>query len=284
MYGWANDATISRAEVVAADQTNPRKDLVYVQINDSSAGDGSGGLSAEVLYLAGTPGVTPSAPALPARSFEVGVINVPVSGGGSPTVTLNPARFVSAGAVLPVESQAKQDALTHYPASEIVRTDDKYKRYISDGSKWVPHADALGLVHHEIVTVSSGFIDVNLAVIKHIPSFDFKAGRKYRIIWDFEYQGNTAGNYITALIGTCLTTDASGSTAGITQRNGRPFKVHDSNIDSSGRVEAIYVPPSDLTRQIKFLLQVTTGTGLARISAENLEPVNYMIEDLGAQF
>jgi hypothetical protein len=98
--------------VTAADATNPRKDIVYIQVNDSSAGDGSGAVNADVLYLAGTPGVTPSAPDLPPRSFLVGTITVPVSGGGSPTVVLNPARFVAAGGVLPVASDAEAAGLT----------------------------------------------------------------------------------------------------------------------------------------------------------------------------
>jgi hypothetical protein len=113
MYGWSSDAN-ETGSVTAADATNPRKDIVYIQINDSTAGDGSGAVTAEVEYLAGTPAATPSAPALPARSFLVGTISVPVSGGGSPTVVLNPDRFVAAGARLPIESQDKRDALTPY--------------------------------------------------------------------------------------------------------------------------------------------------------------------------
>lgn len=122
MYGWSSDAN-ETGSVTAADATNPRKDIVYIQINDSTAGDGSGAVTAEVEYLAGTPAATPSAPALPARSFLVGTISVPVSGGGSPTVVLNPDRFVAAGARLPIESQAKRDALTPYLGMEILRTD-----------------------------------------------------------------------------------------------------------------------------------------------------------------
>jgi len=122
MYGWSSDAN-ETGSVTAADATNPRKDIVYIQINDSTAGDGSGAVTAEVEYLAGTPAATPTAPALPARSFLVGTISVPVSGGGSPTVVLNPDRFVAAGARLPIESEAKRDALTPYVGMEILRTD-----------------------------------------------------------------------------------------------------------------------------------------------------------------
>jgi hypothetical protein len=115
MYGWATDSNISGA-VTPADSTYARKDIVFVQVNDQSAGDGSGLVSADVRYVAGTPSDNPQAPALGildrTRSFEIGTINVPQVGGGSPTVTLNPARFVAAGGILPLTSNAQRDALT----------------------------------------------------------------------------------------------------------------------------------------------------------------------------
>lgn len=134
MYGWSSDANVT-GPVTAADATNPRKDIVYIQINDSTAGDGSGAVNADVKYLAGTPGTSPSAPTLPARSFLVGTISVPVAGGGSPTVVLNPARFAAAGGTLPVSSQTEMSALTPYVGMEVYRTDlDLICRY--NGAAW----------------------------------------------------------------------------------------------------------------------------------------------------
>ncbi|QYC54939.1 minor tail protein [Arthrobacter phage Popper] len=121
MYGWATDADVTGA-VTASDATYDRKDIVYVQINDSSAGDGSGALNANVYYLAGTPAATPSAPALPVRSFLLGTITVPKTGGGSPTVAINPARFVAAGGVLPVSSAADRPTAP-YVGQQVCRLD-----------------------------------------------------------------------------------------------------------------------------------------------------------------
>jgi len=280
MYGWSTDQNITGA-VTAADATLTRYDRVWIPINDSTGGDPSGDVSAVPFYQAGTPGL--GAPTLPPRCFLVGDITVPPAGGGSPTATLNPARYVAAGAPLPIESQTAQDLLTQYPTSEIIRTDDKYKRYISDGTKWMPHADALGLLSYSEVTTSGGSTSA-LTVVNNIASFSFKGGRKYLITWDFSYQGSIAGNYVTALIGTCATGDTAVSTTGITQRNGRAFKIHDAGVDSAGIVRASYRPPSDATLQVKFLTSVTTGAGTARISGSALQPVSYTIEDLGAQF
>lgn len=122
MYGWATDADVTGA-VTAADATYTRKDIVYVQVNDSSAGDGSGATTAPVLYLEGTPSATPVAPTLPARSFLLGTITVPQTGGGSPTVAVNPARFVTAGGILPVYSAAERDALNKHDGLTIRRMD-----------------------------------------------------------------------------------------------------------------------------------------------------------------
>jgi hypothetical protein len=114
MYGWSSDSNITGA-VTAADATYARKDIVYVQVNDSSAGDGSGALNASVLYLAGVASASPTAPDLPARSFLIGTLNVPIAGGGSPTVTPNPAKYVAAGGVLPVATDAEALALVQTP-------------------------------------------------------------------------------------------------------------------------------------------------------------------------
>jgi hypothetical protein len=122
MYGWATDANVT-GTVTAAHDTNPRKDIVYIQVNDSTAGDGSGAVNADVKYLAGTPAVTPSAPTLPARSFLVGTISVPAAGGGSPTVVRNPAVYVAAGAPLPVANAAERDALVKYDGLSVLRMD-----------------------------------------------------------------------------------------------------------------------------------------------------------------
>lgn len=133
-YPWATDANVT-GDVTAADATYARKDIVYITINDSSAGDGSGALTAPVLYLAGTASASPVAPTLPARSFLVGTISVPVSGGGSPTVVLNPARFAAAGGVLPVADLTERNALTGYKGLYVHRADVNRLEW-HDGTTW----------------------------------------------------------------------------------------------------------------------------------------------------
>lgn len=138
MYGWASDANIT-GSVTAADATNPRIDIVYLQISDSTSGDGSGAVSYAPQYLAGTPAVTPAAPALPARSFLLGTISVPKAGGGSPTATVNAQYCVAAGGVLPVSSSAERSALTMFDGRAVIRLDlPGSPIQTCDGAAWWP--------------------------------------------------------------------------------------------------------------------------------------------------
>jgi len=134
-YRWATDTALT-GSVNAADGTNPRKDILYIQVNDASVGDGSGLRTAPVLYLAGNPATSPSAPALPARSFLVATLDVPKVGAGSPTATLNPVFQVAAGGILPVATQAARDALSAYAGMTIWRTDLSVMQTYN-GSAWL---------------------------------------------------------------------------------------------------------------------------------------------------
>jgi len=148
MYGWSNDTNVT-GTVTAADATYDRKDIVYIQVNDSDM-DTSGAKSAPVLYLAGTASASPVAPALPARSFLVGTITVPKAGGGSPTVVRNPAVYVAAGAPLPVSSSTERDALTVFDGLSVRRMDIPGRPVETwDGTDWV------GAIRHEEWTYSN---------------------------------------------------------------------------------------------------------------------------------
>lgn len=154
-YGWSSDANVT-GTVPAADATNPRKDILFIRINDSSAGDGSGSVNSELVYIAGTPAVTPAAPTLPARSFLVGTISVPVAGGGTPTVVLNPARYAAAGAPLPVSSAAERDGLDKYDGLAVLRLDSAGRHTETwNGARW--SNGPLGIAYTPIWT---GFVDL----------------------------------------------------------------------------------------------------------------------------
>lgn len=95
---------------VTAAAASSRIDIIYVQLSDTNTGDGTTvAPKVDVLYLAGTAG-SGVPPATPARSFVVAQLNVPATGGGSPTVTWVAPYASAAGGILPVQAGS-------YPAS-----------------------------------------------------------------------------------------------------------------------------------------------------------------------
>lgn len=135
MYGWATDSNVT-GSIDAADATSTRHDRVWIRLNDSTSGDGSGAVSANLEYQAGTAGSGVPI-VLPNRCFLVADITVPPAGGGSPVVAVNPARFAAAGAPLPVYSEAEMLALVAYDGLIVQRRDLTGRPlYTYDGTKW----------------------------------------------------------------------------------------------------------------------------------------------------
>lgn len=120
MYGWASDANIT-GSIEPAHDTYARIDRLFVDLLDDTAGDGSGEIDGSVTYQAGQPSANPQAPNY--AGLLVGTITVPPLGGGSPTVQLNPARYASAGAPLPVYGQPERDDLDLFDGLIVQRRD-----------------------------------------------------------------------------------------------------------------------------------------------------------------
>lgn len=136
VYSFDDDADLT-GTITAADATNPRVDILYVQLSDPAESDGTAAPSVAVGYLAGTPASSPSAPATPDRSMLLAQIAVPKSSGGNPTVTQAYPFAVPFGAPIPVRSSTERDALTAYTGLQVMRIDldgvlDQY-----NGTVWV---------------------------------------------------------------------------------------------------------------------------------------------------
>lgn len=273
MYGWASDANVTGA-MTPADSTNPRKDIVCVQVNDSSAGDGSGSLSASVYYLPGTAGAEPVAPALPPRSFLLGTISVPVAGGGSPTVVLNPARYVAAGADQPVWSQAEFDALVPYEGFTVRRMD------LSRTPVWVYRAGAWGVdAPGSVGYVSDGTTSTGLAgsgVMCNSVTVALEAGRRYRAMYRFAARSSEASLGVIASLRTSAAGDTSEAGTVI------PFDqvIYTSpRINSWGahRAEVTWSQGSSASLAVKAILARVAGSAAFDIADRVL-----YVEDIGA--
>lgn len=121
-YWVSADANNTNTNVAAADATNPRIDILYVQVNDTDI-DSSGSRTPTVAYLAGTAAASPVAPAAPARSFVLATISVPHSGAGSPTIAINNTFAVAAGGILPVANATAGNAQLTNPSDGQFRYD-----------------------------------------------------------------------------------------------------------------------------------------------------------------
>lgn len=107
---FALDAVATGA-ITAASASFARQDLIYIQI-DIPVEDGSAVPTVTRKYIAGT--IASTDPALPvSHAFAIARINVPISGGGSPTVTWIAPYAVAAGGILPVPSSASYPANPH---------------------------------------------------------------------------------------------------------------------------------------------------------------------------
>lgn len=102
-YGYSIDDNAT-GSVTAANATNPRVDIIYVQLSDPAEADGTSTPGVAVGYLAGTAAPSPAPPAAPARSIAIAQINVPQAGNGSPTVTWVAPYAVAAGGIAPAPS------------------------------------------------------------------------------------------------------------------------------------------------------------------------------------
>jgi len=126
--------TPTGGNLVPANATNPRKDIVVVRVYDNDE-DSSGLRLVRTEYIPGTAASTPVEPAVPAGALRLATIDVPASGGGSPVVTVNAPYTVASGGVIPCRSKDERDALSPYPGMLCYRRD---RRWIEghDGTAW----------------------------------------------------------------------------------------------------------------------------------------------------
>lgn len=135
-YLVSNDAAYTAA--IVSQGVSARIDAIDLQINDNAI-DGSGARTASIVYVPGTA----SAPALTARSVRLATINVPASGGGSPTITMAGQYAVASGGILPVASPTTRDALitNPYPGMTIYVNSLRQQQTYDATLGWVPSYD-----------------------------------------------------------------------------------------------------------------------------------------------
>ena len=130
--------------VTAAHATLARVDIVWLRLDDPAESDGSAAPVVVAGYTAGTGGgfgLGGGVPATPARCMVLATIQVPLSGGGSPTVIWAAPYCVAAGGVLPVPGASA------YPASpymgQVVDDAALGGQWRYNGTAWFPISGAM---------------------------------------------------------------------------------------------------------------------------------------------
>lgn len=103
-YAFSFDAAVT-GTMTAANASYARIDLISVQVSDPAESDGSSTPSIAIVYTPGT-AAAPALPTQPVRSMVIAQINVPISGGGSPSVTWVAPTLTAAGGITPATSAA----------------------------------------------------------------------------------------------------------------------------------------------------------------------------------
>jgi hypothetical protein len=111
-YLFANNASAG-GNLNAQDATNPRIDILSIQVSDPAESDGTSTPGGAFVYTAGVAAASPAQPATPARSVLLATFAVPKTGAGSPTVTWVAPTL--AGGVTNVATQAALSGLSDYP-------------------------------------------------------------------------------------------------------------------------------------------------------------------------
>jgi hypothetical protein len=169
--------------VTAADATNPRKDIVALQIQDHDE-DSSGQRRAQSVYVAGTPAPSPVEPALPANSFRLATVDVP-AGSTTPSLTYNAPLTVAAGGIVPVRNDAELPGSSSgmYDGAARWKQDTNELQIHNGGSVWETVAKLAkpfrGYVEDSTgaSTTSETYSGVSITV----PSADNPAGARFKV-------------------------------------------------------------------------------------------------------
>jgi len=267
-YGYAVDADVS-GNITAANATNARRDLVYVQLEDPAESTGGTTPSVTPRYLAGTAAQSPATPTLPPRSMPLAEINVPAVGGGSPTVTWVAPISAAAGAVYRVRNAAERVALGTGTAVDpiIVRQGDTGAYWEEAGAGWVPLAPTSPRVA-PITNTACGPTDTKNA---EVTSFTIPPGPSHLVqltFTGFIYNASSSGQILVKF--RLNGADTPGGPMNFTYGGtlGDRFVIQ-------GLTKTVSVPPGTHS------LSVWTGAGSASVSYDTQYIGQLAVADLG---
>lgn len=269
----------------AAPGSGSRYDLIYVKQNDIDKGDAD---NAPVLAVqngtasAGTP--TKPYADLPAGAYVLAEAQVfsgaTATNGGSVTITQVWNYTALRGAPVKVRSAIERDVFT-VVGTEVIRLDAANRHEFWDGTNWKIGPEPLGMVANARIQSNSGVITSATTIVNNIQSYDFKAGRRYRILWQSNYYESDSSTTFAMGISTCSPSDPAAQTTGLTQLGSISERATVANEGRSFKVQVYYYPSADITRQVKGWVLRVVGGGSIVIQADITNFNDLVIEDLG---
>lgn len=167
----------------AAPVANSRIDLVYLRVNDPTAG-GPAGDNGTVEFIEGTASVSPVAPTLPDTAIPLAEILRTVGDTYIDTAMITDVRVPASGQTFTVRSNfeivttAERNALTPYAGETVFDSDDSIV-YTWDGSNWVAMGiPALTTAQRNALSPYTGLMIYNTDV----PQLEFWNGSSWEAV------------------------------------------------------------------------------------------------------
>lgn len=185
------NSTARVVDLDAADGTNPRIDLIVLQVLDLALGDGV--TEAQVRAVTGTPAGSPVAPALPTGAIPLARVAVAAAPTGDTIVNANITDLRKSaglqGAVRPLlPGDAVGDA-GH--AGDLRYNGGLFERYTTGGGGlWQPYAQVnqgFGYVSDQTWIVDGGTNPVGDEFVGRSHTFTALANRRYKVTWSVGY-------------------------------------------------------------------------------------------------
>lgn len=132
VYVAYNDAT-TNVVISAADPTNPRRDLIVVQVRDSAYSGASNDV--RIMAVTGTPAASPADPAIPANSFVLARVAVAAAASSITNANITDARVraYALGGIITCTSSTRP---SNPIAGDTVYETDTNKVRTYNGSSW----------------------------------------------------------------------------------------------------------------------------------------------------
>ncbi len=259
VYRGSLPAATSAVALTARNGTNPRIDLVVIQVN---------GTNATLKTIDGNPSSSPTAPALPAQHIELARLTVPQVGGGAVTVDSSWRTYATAlGGTLYVETAARLPGSGNQKGQRAVALDTGVE-WVWNGTAWTGGVGTIGYAQR---TSNQGGITTEVDLTGLSVTVTTGASRRIRISVEISAASSVAGDVVSLRI-----------KEGSTQLQSRETHLASAAGSTGLCVASVVLTPTAGPHTYKAALVRAVGTGTVNTAASATAPAYILVEDIGA--